>query len=1005
MKTEDLKVTGKRLKILDKYNKLKERNNPNRYYFTGDVSVIITPQPLTVGSEHIILVKAPLLVDNMTLYLDHYYFPLTHLSESVWIANITLNKPINEPNSPVMIEMEHNKVKYYKTFSVNTLPDSKLQWKPTLTERSNQIREYDIYPKSISDSVTENYKSIPKNYADHTLLNSNVMGVTSNLKVRGVKSITYRNKIVKGDQTNGASSSQRDEFLMINVKGTAGPVEVEATIQDSTVDFDGINKNNVKLKTKTWELYFGEYVANLNRSELTSFSKRLDGVKGVYHNGAYRVEAMTSETKGLSTFEEIRGNDTQGPYFLKHSPIVIHSEKIMHGTKKLSRDVDYDIDYDFGQIIFKNIFLLKTELVKVDYEYSDSTFKRTLTAIDLDYTPTNNKYSLGVTLINQSDKVDENESSIGTTEEPLSHSVVGLRSKVALTPQFLTEQEAGFSNKENKWTGETIRDFAVKEELTYKDDKTMLKTSLKKVGDKYDAFGNTSLYPSLLAYSFEFDTTPTQSVRYYGDHFFQRYYKNDGAFGEESLDLGTDYHNWTVQYFSRVDTDLTVSSNRFSQEQDRYNVRHTSLFKHLQIRQGVELEELKYTYQPSSNEQNVAVQIDTSIVGLERFLLTTHTELKSKQLASGEDHYRNTVGFVSEIAPDRRYSFQGESQFVDDSQLGKSALSGIGYRLRLSRMFQSNGNYELETVKESLNQLDYRVMKHNANLKFRVKPHRRYSFKYRFKPQFSDILSEKIRYETKTTHLFQVTGIPKDDHNVNLSYKSVAKEDLSLSDLPLEKISKIQDQDTYLLNYTWDVSSKSTFRYNLEYDVDHTLDYTQTVSEAADFESIRFLNSVHQVGVTRELRPDLKVETEYKHDESKSIQVLNKSGNSHELSDSIEFNSQWQATPKLNTKLTATSILQREKIQDIENTFLLSPRVDLFYRPFSTWQLNSFLEFTQSVSGVTTEKYRYSIRSRYDVELLGFIRTNLIAQIDYEIESRPTYSEVWDFLVQFNMNF
>ena len=1001
MKPDSFKLDGKPSPILDRYSKLREKHNPNRYYYLGHTYLILTPQPISTENEHVFILRLDEHIDDAFMTINKRRYQFKQLNESTWLGKVSFQTLPDSEDLPILIELKNKDITFYKCFDVDL--SKRANWKPFLNERFVALSEFQVYPKHFSRTVSKNYVPVPKNYAQHNVLDTKIMGVTSNLNVRGVKTITYRSKKVNGYKEGTYEGTQRDELLLININGQAGPVEVEATIQDSTVDVDGINNNSVRLSTDTWELYFGEYIAQLNKTELTAFSKRLDGVKGVYRSGPWQIEALTSETKGDSNYEQIRGNNSQGPYYLAHSPIVIYTEKVKLNGLVLQREVDYDLDYDLGKITLKRHFLLSTELLEIDYEYADTVFKKTLTAFDIDYAPSANANSYGISFLNQKDQVSSEEIS-ELSDDPISHTVLGLRMK-RQNDTWTTYQELAMSDKHEIWTDRHDTDFAIKENIAYRTDKTRVELGVKKIGDRYDALGNPSLYPSLLEYDYVLNTKPSELLEISSGHDVRAYVQNTQPVREEVFDFGLDYRNYSFDYFSRFDSNLSYVDNPFSLKQDRYSTSFTTQKGFLRLKPGYQVEQLNYTFEPSSNEKNTAIRFDTSVIDIPFVSFTTHSEWKHRDLYDGTTQYRYSHGFVSEIEPIRRYSFQGSGQYVDDSEAGKRALANLAYRFRVSRLFQTNGSYELETVNESFSEDSFRVMKHRANLRFRLRPSRKLSLSYRLKPQFNEVLSNKVRYEEKLTHQLQLDSSLTPKNNLSIAYKLSEKNTLKTTSIPEVEPNRFQKRSTYLGNYTYRINEKSTARYALEYDLDTTFDYSQVDDEQLDYETIKLSYVTHQLGYSNQIKSNLRLDSDYKHQESKAIQELSTEGNSHLITDSVELSSEWQLTQKLNARFTTNSSLQREKIQDYEDTFLLGPRVDLVYRLFNNFNVSGFLEMNRSVSGETQERYKASLRTRYDAKIKQVLQCNVIAQIDYETEREPLFYEIWDFILQFSLNF
>jgi len=145
----------------------------------------------------------------------------------------------------------------------------------------------------------------------------------------------------------------------------------------------------VKLERGQFYALFGDYDSGLTITELSRYSRSLNGFKSEYRNrrGGWNVFAADSHQAFVK--DEIPGDGTSGLYRLTRSNIVLNSEKIVIETRDrfhsdvvlttriLSRHLDYNIDYALGTLYFKEPIFTRDSsfnpnIIVVDYEAADS---------------------------------------------------------------------------------------------------------------------------------------------------------------------------------------------------------------------------------------------------------------------------------------------------------------------------------------------------------------------------------------------------------------------------------------------------------------------------------------------------------------------------------------------------------------------------------------------------------------------------------------------------------
>lgn len=155
--------------------------------------------------------------------------------------------------------------------------------------------------------------------------------------------------------------------------------------------YDAASQKKLYLKIERDQFYalFGDYDTGLTVTELSKYSRRMNGIKSEYHAKDYDVTVFGSETGQSFAKDEIRGDGTSGLYRLSKSGIVINSEKIIIETRdrfhsevvtssmQMNRFTDYSIDYDNGTIFFKSPVSNRDEqlnpvYIVIDYEIRDA---------------------------------------------------------------------------------------------------------------------------------------------------------------------------------------------------------------------------------------------------------------------------------------------------------------------------------------------------------------------------------------------------------------------------------------------------------------------------------------------------------------------------------------------------------------------------------------------------------------------------------------------------------
>ena len=123
----------------------------------------------------------------------------------------------------------------------------------------------------------------------------------------------------------------------------------------------------IYLKIESGKFYalFGDYDTGLTVTRLSRYSRSMNGFKADYNGERLRYRVFASDTSQAFVKDEIRGDGTSGLYRLSRKNIVLNSDKVsievrdrfspdrVIETRRLTRHIDYDIDYMEGTLFFR----------------------------------------------------------------------------------------------------------------------------------------------------------------------------------------------------------------------------------------------------------------------------------------------------------------------------------------------------------------------------------------------------------------------------------------------------------------------------------------------------------------------------------------------------------------------------------------------------------------------------------------------------------------------------
>ena len=204
------------------------------------------------------------------------------------------------------------------------------------------------------------------------------------------------------------------------VKQAIDPTAYYTLYADATqARFDAATASRlyVKVERKKFYAMFGDYDTGLSVTELSRYSRTMNGVKSEYKGDTMAYNGFASVTAQAFVKDEIPGNGTSGLYKISRTNVLLNSDKvrietrdrfqsqIIVSTQSLTRYLDYDIDYAMGTLTFRDPIQARDAAfnpvyIVAEYESSDTADQRATLGGRASIKPLD-KLELGTTLIHE----------------------------------------------------------------------------------------------------------------------------------------------------------------------------------------------------------------------------------------------------------------------------------------------------------------------------------------------------------------------------------------------------------------------------------------------------------------------------------------------------------------------------------------------------------------------------------------------------------------------------
>ncbi|KRB86486.1 hypothetical protein ASE00_07245 [Sphingomonas sp. Root710] len=218
----------------------------------------------------------------------------------------------------------------------------------------------------------------------------------------------------------------------------------------TTQGYDAATRGKLYLRLERRQFYalYGDYQTNLTQTQLTRFSRTLNGVKGEFRGRVVSFTGFAANSAESYARDEIQGSGLTGPYRLRGRAILPNSEQVrietrdrlrselIVETRNLTRHIDYDIDTDRGTLVFKSPVLSRDAdgnpvFIVVDYELYGTGAKRLVAGGRAAVSLLHDRVEIGATMLR-----DE-------TSGTATVGGVDLKAKVAKNTELRVEAAAG----------------------------------------------------------------------------------------------------------------------------------------------------------------------------------------------------------------------------------------------------------------------------------------------------------------------------------------------------------------------------------------------------------------------------------------------------------------------------------------------------------------------------------------------------------------------------------
>lgn len=259
--------------------------------------------------------------------------------------------------------------------------------------------------------LSGNVQALKDAGVDDQLFDQNQLAFYAKGTVKGEYLITAAYDTAKQSGSSGS---------IANLKQVIDPNRYYTLYADATqpyYDAASASKLYIKVERKQFYAMFGDFDTGLTVTELSRYSRTVNGIKSEFKSDKFGYNAFATQTNQGYIHDEIPGEGTSGLYHLSRKSIIENTDKIridvrdrfqsqvIVSSTTLTRFLDYDIDYILGTVFFKSPIMSRDEnlnptFIIAEYEASDTKDNKLTYGGRASYKP-DAKTEIGATLIHE----------------------------------------------------------------------------------------------------------------------------------------------------------------------------------------------------------------------------------------------------------------------------------------------------------------------------------------------------------------------------------------------------------------------------------------------------------------------------------------------------------------------------------------------------------------------------------------------------------------------------
>ncbi|MBI5700440.1 hypothetical protein HZC34_01165 [Candidatus Saganbacteria bacterium] len=984
----------------------------DREYKTQEFSISFFPSyPLVVGESTKIAVRTALKAESISLSFDGKSVLDLKKEENAWRASFNVADKGEEGWRPLYIYIKYQK-DIEKSFFDQLLELVRISnGKKYTTEfitkriwyRAFKSQDRPASQRSSPRAERSLFKSASKEAFGLELSPQTefISQEAPSLVIKGSRVFSFSQKSIEGTKEGFLPGINREESLRINVSGVIQSAEVNAnffsTSQIGATQTASREENvSILLKKGPLEAYFGDFSPNIDDLEFSNINKKLSGLQVKGENDRFGFKAIASSPKGQPKIKRMYGDNTQGPYNLGYSPLVVDSEQVYLDGIIQKRGNDYEVDYQAGTITFKYKTIKSISIIETSFDLRDTPYQHSTYVIRGKASPSGN-LKLGATYINDSDLLNNAAViSQNVSQEPKSHYIFGVDGTYSAGDILTIGGEAAYSVKKqnilsSNSTDETGR--AGKVTLSSQIGPISIASKYKKIGAQFLPASEASPKKNLTEYSNLLSFRPNELLFISSNADESRYLQENVNYRILNKGMRAKLSLKNLPSAEYTLSDILESNDPVTtQPIDRLTVRNFLELQHslglvkMSLKGGKE----KRTITSPSEEATTYKTLNAavSLLPQDYFQAASNFELKETSLPSGLRPITKTYIVNLSASPKREYLIASTLNYVDDAQAGISQSTDLSFKADPISQLKTTGKYTVSTLKETFGSTEEGIRKEEGSFNLEFRPLDKLRLRYYNKPNLKVLSrSQGVSYNNQTQQM-EANIFIFSETMLGYSLQLNNGYNIDKNDYPnYSRKQNMLDGSTTIYSLKTAPLKFMSCEFNYILDNSKALTLTST-SEPASYSTSNAGNKEFDAIIKTSLSEVLAIDGSY-------IRKTLRSGSGEAIDNAISSLAQIGSLKliyNLNNWLTISPSYAYSQTTNYlasanNEIYSIQPGCGIIIRIMDKLRIDGDFQYSKSYAGAAAEKTNFSVRGRYDMSDI----VHITARLDTEIGRSPDY--------------